>query len=143
MLDLTKQLAMTIMKEFPDIAIYTEPMQNGKFVEPSIFIERVSMTVSPILANGKKQEYSFDVSYFPSPDVQVNKDLDIMAEKLTNKLITIDDESGQKLARLVNRDLTVVDQVLHFTFSITIYSHELIDKLDQTLEINTEIKQGE
>ena len=142
MLDVTKQIVITVQRLFPELAVYTESMSGGKFEEPSIFVRRISLSVIPLMQSGRQQNYSFELSYFPPPDSQINEELDKMAEVLTASLVTVDGENNDKLARITNREFSIVDDVLHLIFDLTTYSHETIDKLDQSLEINATRNDG-
>ncbi len=139
-MDITELIANQLNSLFPDIDIYRENIE-GEFKEPSFFIQRISLALSPRLFEIQKRNYSYHIVYFPKltkTGTPSKEDMDAMAEKLA-----IDFQKIDGLIRLTDREITPSDDdTLHFSFSVEIHvKPEQVDSFNQNLETNTGIKE--
>jgi hypothetical protein len=147
MQDITSLVVQSIQNQLPNIPVFTEDMSGGAFVEPSFFVSRIGITASPgisTLGYGERS-YAFDVAYFPDPSGNMNQDMDNMTEWLVDNLRDITDEDGSVFACATNREFSITDQVLHYSFYVPVYSYEPSGpKFDesQTLETKGELLDG-
>jgi len=128
--DVTALVVQTLQRQLPNIPVYTENMDGGGFSEPSFFVSRVSLTVTPELSGFSMHAYRFDIAYFPDP-AQPNNDMDDMTAWLTEHFRTIDQPAQVShpvedvtvrptaYARVREQEYSVVDGVLHLTFRLS------------------------
>lgn len=110
--DITSLVVQTIHNKLPDIPVYREKMPAA-FSEPSFAINRMGLA-SKGEPNGRDMRlYSFDLAYFPEPN-RPREDMDNMAEWLTANLRSIE----PNYAALINRDITIADDILHYMFDV-------------------------
>ncbi|WP_294975192.1 DUF6838 family protein [uncultured Leuconostoc sp.] len=110
--DVTSLLIKTLHDKLPDMPVYREKIPTA-FSEPSFSLNRISLS-SKGEPNGRDMRlYSFDIAYFPEPN-RPREDMDTMAEWLTANLTSIE----PNYAALINRDIAVVDDILHYTFDV-------------------------
>lgn len=113
-MNITRNISDELQAVFPDLEIYTENME-AKFKQQSCFIQQVQMTISPRLFDYQKRIYRYNISYFPSLE-DTNADIEEMAEKLAGSIQAI-----EAVAWLFDREMQVVDDVLHFSFALEVH----------------------
>lgn len=140
-MNITQRIADKLDSLFPDIPIHVENInydKDGDLIEPSFFIQRVNMTISPQLFDVQKRIYRYHIVYFP-PHEATREDLGTMAEQLAWEVQQIDN-----VARLFERDLEVLESdppflELHFSFALEVH---VISTDGERFDNNLDIKGG-
>ena len=134
--DIKKCIVDNLLNIYPDITIYDEDIPQN-FKAPSFLITLTDQDYSKRINNKFNGEVSFDISFFSEKDrfeikndcLKVQQDL-FRSFDLINKYRVLDKQS------------TIVDNVLHFTFKIK-YSE--IREIEETkmivADLNTNIKE--
>ena len=133
--DITGLLVTYLDVAHKPIPIYREN-QKGAFSEPSFFVQRVSLGVTPRLFNHQDRSYRFNVVYFPNPE-RPNEDMDLMAEWFAS------DFGKLPFAHFTERELVRNENELHFSFtlSVAVGIEEAADYLKE-LAIQRGLKRG-
>lgn len=101
-----------IAETYPGYTIYDEDVPQ-KFKKPSFLITLINQDYSKRLNSKFKSLVSFDIAYFSHKDITETKE-DCLNVQL--KLLRTFDLVGTY--RALNKQATIVDNVLHFTFDI-------------------------
>lgn len=110
--NVTRLVGETLAQYWPDITIYSEQQEDG-FIEPSFFVHRINLAISPEFTGYQKRRYAFQVVYFPGAD-NINAKLDQMAEALAGiKVIA-------GFAHLSDVEIKPGDNVLLWDFNLNI-----------------------
>ena len=135
--DITSLVVQTINYKLPDIPVYREKMPTA-FSEPSFAVTRIGVSNKGEPNGYGMRMYSFDVAYFPNP-TRPREDMDNMAEWLMANLNTIE----PNYSAVINRDLNVTDDILHFTFDTRARVHDSFDdSFQKPLDYSGGIKNG-
>lgn len=135
--DITSLVIKTIHSKLPDIPVYRENMPTA-FSEPSFVVSRIGTSVRGELNGFDMRMYSFDVAYFPQPK-RPHEDMDLMAEWLMANLKVIE----PNYAKVINGELQVTDNILHYTFDVRARVHAPFDELiTQSLDYSGGLKNG-
>jgi hypothetical protein len=110
--DITSLVVQTINDKLPDIPVYREKIPTA-FSEPSFAVTRIGVLSKGGPSAYDMRTYSFDVAYFPDP-IRPREDIDNMAEWFMANLKTIE----PNYAVVINSELKVVDDILHYTFDV-------------------------
>lgn len=138
MQDITSLVVQTIHDKLPTIPIYRERVPTA-FSEPSFVITRSSTSFNGEPNGYTMRTYAFDVAYFPKP-TRSHEDIDIMAEWLMVNLKIIE----PNYAMVINGNLNVTDDILHYTFDIRARIRDEFERLfNQNLDYQGGLKNGQ
>ncbi|MGX7196732.1 phage tail terminator family protein [Enterococcus olivae] len=95
------------------IEVYREE-QEGGFSEPSFFVQRLSLGITPRPFDQQDRLYRFHIVYFPEPE-RPKEDMDLMAEWLAENMQVLD-----TVGALTERELQVLEgeKELHYSFVV-------------------------
>lgn len=134
-------IAQTLYKKY-HCTIYENDIPNG-FSTPCFVIYTYDMDSSRLINNGFKNTIDFDVVYFSDEQSErVKWSLDKVQHELSH-VHTVTD--GVETFRLKDRKFSIVDDVLHWKFSVD-YRELEIDtdsELLENLEVNSQVKEKE
>lgn len=134
--DIKKCIAESLLKVYPNITIYDEDIPQD-FEEPSFLVTLTDQDYSKRINNKFNGEVSFDISFFSEKDKFETKNecLKIQQELFRNfDLIT--------RYRVLDKQSTIVDNVLHFTFKIKYSEIREIEEVKMKVaDLNTNIKE--
>lgn len=121
MISSVKQTIINKLSEmYPRHTIYDEDIPQN-FETPSFYITLIDQDYSKRLNTKFKSSLSFDVAYFSDKEVtEVKEDCLIVQQALLRGFDIID------TYRVINKQVTTVDNVLHFTFGIN-YSEMIVE----------------
>mgnify|MGYP003365787932 CR=1 FL=1 len=135
--DITSLIVNTIHDKLPNLPVYRENMPTA-FSEPSFAVNRIGVHSSGELHGYDMRTYAFDLSYFPTPE-RPREDADMMAEWLMENLKIVE----PNYATLLNRDINVTDNILHYTFDIRAHVRgEPAPTMNQNLDYKGGLKNG-
>ena len=134
--DIKQCIVDNLLNIYPDITIYDEDIPQN-FKTPSFLITLTDQDYSKRINNKFNGEVSFDISFFSENDkFEIKNDcLKIQQELFRNfDLIT--------KYRVLDKQSTIIDNVLHFTFKIK-YSEirEIEEAKMKVADLNTNIKE--
>lgn len=122
-----------LLELYPDYTIYDEDVPQN-FKTPSFLISLIEQNYSKRLNNKYKSTLSFDIAYFSDEDsTEIKNDcLDVQID-----LIRAFDLVGSY--RVLNKQATITDDVLHITFDINyseLKEEEFVKMQKQTTNTN-------
>ncbi len=123
-------------KEFPNITIYNEKIEQG-FEEPCFFIKILSSAQDKELNIRYKKYVYFDIHYFSDKE-DINADCLDMADKLYEVLEYV--PVGNSLYRASNTKHEVIDGVLHFMLQFDYKVIKQIDSEPTMQKLKVEVK---
>ena len=113
--NIKESIAHTLCTMYENITIYEDDIPNG-FTTPSFVIYTNDIDSSRLINDGYNNVIEFDLCYFS------DKDREEIKTDITNvryELSHLDKVSnGIDTYRLINRQTNIVDDVLHYTYSI-------------------------
>lgn len=134
--DIKQCIVDNLLNIYPGITIYDEDIPQN-FKTPSFLITLTDYNYDKRINNKFNGEVSFDISFFSTKDkFEIKNDcLKVQQELFRNfDLIT--------KYRVLDKQATIVDNVLHFTFKIKYSEINDVEKLKMiTAELNTKIKE--
>lgn len=127
--DLKIGINQSLDKEFPNITIYGEEIEQG-FEEPCFFVKILSSLQDKELNIRYKKNISFDVHYFSDKEDK-NSDYNNMADKLYEVLeyVTV----GNSLYRANKMKHEVIDGVLHFMLQ---FDYHVLKQIEEAPKMN-------
>jgi len=135
--DVTALVIGTLHEKLPDIPVYREKIPSG-FTEPSFVVTRGSVSINGEPNGYDRRRYAFDVAYFPNT-VRSREDMDNMSEWLISNMRTIE----PNYAAVINSELNITDEILHYTFDVRTRVRGDFDELfEQSLDYIGGMKDG-
>ncbi|WP_199856165.1 phage tail terminator family protein [Clostridium botulinum] len=125
----------TLDKEFPNINIYNESIQQG-FEEPCFFIKILNSSQNKELNIRYKKNILFDIHYFSDKE-DINSDCLDVADKLYEILEYIKVEND--LYKASNMTHEVIDGVLHFMLQFNYHVIKEVEKIPIMRNLQTEV----
>lgn len=98
------------LKSIKNCTIYTEDVPQN-FMQPSFLISFYDQNPSRGINGRLKNSINADISYFPEIENEANEECWQIGEDLIREFCIKD-------FKIKNRNLKIVDQVLHFTFDV-------------------------
>lgn len=116
--DVISLIGNTLATLDPNVTIYRDDQTNGAFETPCYFIQQLPTVVSPSnVGDHDKLMCSFDVAYFPDEENEEKRsEISAKSAFLLSKFKKIE----PNYAWLWNRNLAVVQNVMHLTFDVRI-----------------------
>lgn len=133
--DVKRAIAMKLNELYPNHTVYDEDVPKN-FKTPSFMITLIEQDYNKRLNTRFQSLLSFDVAYFSDRKVEEIKN-DCYSVQL-DLLRNFDLAGGY---RILNKQATITDNVLHFTFNVN-YSEmklEELEKMKEIEELNTNI----
>lgn len=134
--DIKQCIVDNLLNIYPDITIYDEDVpQNFKI--PSFLITLTDHNYNKRINNKFDGEVSFDISFFSSKEkFDIKNDCLKTQQDLFRKFDLI------TKYRVLDKQATIIDNVLHFTFKIKYSESNNIEELKMVAaELNTNIKE--
>lgn len=124
-MDLILEIGNTLASIDDNATIYRDNQDSGGFTTPCYFIQELPIEIKPGLGDSYDiHTHKFDVAYFPDED-STTKQTDLSAHSAF--LLSNFRKIEPNLSYLWNRELNIVDSVLHYQFEVrvdTIYSND-------------------
>lgn len=133
--DLRIGINQTLDKEFPNINIHGEEIEQG-FEEPCFFIKVLSSGQSKELNRRYKKNISFDIHYFSDKE-DINLDCLDMADKLYEVLEYLN--VNDNLYKAIGMTHEVIDGVLHFFLEFNYHVLKQIEKVPKMNKLKQEV----
>lgn len=134
--DIKQCIVDNLLNVYPGITIYDEDIPQN-FKTPSFLITLIDHNYTKRINNKFNGEVSFDISFFSSKDkFEVKNDCLKTQQDLSRSFDLV------TRYRALDKQSTIVDNVLHFTFKIR-YSeiNDIKESKMITVELNTNIKE--
>lgn len=126
----------TLLEIYPGTTIYDEDIPQN-FKTPSFLITLTDHNYSKRINNKFNGEVSFDISFFSSKDK-----FDIKSDYLKTQQYLFRNFDLITKYRVLDKQATIVDNVLHFTFKIKYSEIKSIEESKMvSVELNTNIKE--
>ena len=134
--DIKQCIVDNLLNIYPDITIYDEDIPQN-FKTPSFLITLTDQDYSKRINNKFNGEVSFDISFFSEKDkFEIKNDCFKTQQELFRNFDLI------TKYRVLDKQSTIIDNVLHFTFKIK-YSEirEIEEAKMKVADLNTNIKE--
>lgn len=134
--DIKQCIVDNLLNIYPGITIYDEDIPQN-FKTPSFFITLTDHNYSKRINNKFNGEVSFDISFFSDKEkTEIKNDCIKVQQNLFRNFDLINKY------RVLDKQATIVDNVLHFTFKIKYSEINDIENLKMIVaELNTKIKE--
>ncbi|APC85584.1 phage tail terminator family protein [Clostridium botulinum] len=127
--DLRIGINQTLDKEFPNINIYGEEIEQG-FEEPCFFVKVLSSGQDKEINVRYKKNISFNIHYFSDKE-DINSDCNDIADKLYEVLEYI--KVNNSLYRSNEMTHEVIDGVLHFMLQ---FNYHVLKEIEEAPKMN-------
>lgn len=133
--DITSLLVAHLDEVHAPIPIYREQKKGG-FQEPSFFVQRVSLGVTPRIFEQQARDYRFTIVYFPAPDRR-NEDMDKMAEWFASEFTRL------PFGHFKDREIVPNEEELHYSFTLSVtVARVQDDTMMNELDVQGGLKNG-
>lgn len=117
-MDLILSIGNTLATIDENATIYRDNQDGGGFTTPCYFIQELPIEIKPGLGSSYDiHTHKFDIAYFPDEESTTKQtDLSAMSAFLLSNFRKIE----PNLAHLWNREISIVDSVLHYQFDVRV-----------------------
>lgn len=136
---LKKGIIATLKKEFSDLAVYGERVEQG-FLKPSFFVSLKNAGGRREIGRRRRRSAEFDIHYYPADGAKRNEAMYAMGDRLLELFESV--ETGDGPLRPADARYEIVDDVLHFFVSFRWFALAEEAAVSTVAKIDTEVING-